>query len=384
MQHLDEGTIHSWLDGALSADEAARAEAHVAECPECAAVVAEARGFVAASSRILTALDNAPRGVMPVAAPGKRVNPLVWRVAATVLVVAAGTLVVVQNRGSNESLRAISENQAITSQQAASDTDLDQAVQSAGAAQTAPVDAADGAPPRATASKASPSKASPSRAPTIAVEKEAAGNTRRGITTGDNKALAEGVSVPAQTSIAADYAAPQTPAAPPAAPSRAAGVGARDLAAEPERLKVVGNPRQIGAKVTLYEVAPGDTVTFTEPMPVVLHSVVVTGAAAGARMAPQATAKSVAPPARARADAVTAAAPESRRTGEVAAAAPAVSAPALAAQREMANTLHTIRWIDSATGNTLTLTGRIPEARLQEIRIRIERERAAAAAKKNP
>jgi hypothetical protein len=48
----------------------------------------------------------------------------------------------------------------------------------------------------------------------------------------------------------------------------------------------------------------------------------------------------------------------------------------------MANAVHTITWTDSATGSTLTLTGRMPEARLQEIRIRIERERAAA--KKNP
>src|ERR1700704_6527902 len=68
MQHPDEGTIHSWLDGALSADEAARVEAHVKDCPECAAAVAEARGFIAGASRILTALDNAPRGVIPGAA----------------------------------------------------------------------------------------------------------------------------------------------------------------------------------------------------------------------------------------------------------------------------------------------------------------------------
>ena len=99
MQHLDEGTIHSWLDGALSADEATRVEAHVKECPQCAAAVAEARGFIAGASRILTALDNAPRGVMPVAAPKKRFDPIVWRVAATLLVVATGTLVVFRNAG---------------------------------------------------------------------------------------------------------------------------------------------------------------------------------------------------------------------------------------------------------------------------------------------
>src|SRR2546423_9316019 len=99
MQHLDEGTIHSWLDGAVSADEAARAEAHVKECPQCAAAVAEARGFIAASSRILTALDNAPRGVIPTAAPAKRVDPMVWRIAATGLGVAAGTLGVFMKGG---------------------------------------------------------------------------------------------------------------------------------------------------------------------------------------------------------------------------------------------------------------------------------------------
>jgi anti-sigma factor RsiW len=80
MQHLDEGTIHAWLDGALTPDEAAQADAHVKDCPQCQAAVAEARGFIAASSRILTALDDAPRGVIPVAAPRRRVQPWIWRV----------------------------------------------------------------------------------------------------------------------------------------------------------------------------------------------------------------------------------------------------------------------------------------------------------------
>src|SRR5579862_5271807 len=65
MQHLDEGTIHAWIDGALSSDEASRVEAHVASCAECAAKVAEARGLVAASSRIVSALDATPGGVLP-------------------------------------------------------------------------------------------------------------------------------------------------------------------------------------------------------------------------------------------------------------------------------------------------------------------------------
>jgi len=65
MQHLDEGTIHAWLDGQLPRDEALEVEAHVAECRQCADAVAEARGLVAASSRILTALDIVPREVVP-------------------------------------------------------------------------------------------------------------------------------------------------------------------------------------------------------------------------------------------------------------------------------------------------------------------------------
>ena len=65
MQHLDEGTIHAWLDGQLPRDEAPQVETHVAECRQCADAVAEARGLIAASSRILTALDSVPREVVP-------------------------------------------------------------------------------------------------------------------------------------------------------------------------------------------------------------------------------------------------------------------------------------------------------------------------------
>ncbi len=65
MEHPDEGLVHAWLDDALSPADAAAMAAHVAECTECAAAVAEARGFIAASSRIVSALDDVPRGVLP-------------------------------------------------------------------------------------------------------------------------------------------------------------------------------------------------------------------------------------------------------------------------------------------------------------------------------
>jgi anti-sigma factor RsiW len=65
MQHLDEGTIHAWLDGQLPPDEARTVEEHVAACRPCADAVAEARGLIAASSRILMSLDSVPRDVVP-------------------------------------------------------------------------------------------------------------------------------------------------------------------------------------------------------------------------------------------------------------------------------------------------------------------------------
>ena len=65
MSHPDEGTIHAWLDGALPAAEAAAFEARLAADPTLQAAVAEARGLIAASSRILGALDAVPGNVVP-------------------------------------------------------------------------------------------------------------------------------------------------------------------------------------------------------------------------------------------------------------------------------------------------------------------------------
>ncbi len=46
-------------------DEARAVEEHVAACRPCADAVAEARGLIAASSRILMSLDSVPRDVVP-------------------------------------------------------------------------------------------------------------------------------------------------------------------------------------------------------------------------------------------------------------------------------------------------------------------------------
>ncbi len=121
MQHPDEGTIHAWLDGALAPADAKRVEEHVASCESCGPAVAEARGLIAAASRILTALDDVPAGVVPAREGGaggyngsgdqlaalraRRAaaerKPSRWArpgvvAAAAIVFVAAGTMLVVQ------------------------------------------------------------------------------------------------------------------------------------------------------------------------------------------------------------------------------------------------------------------------------------------------
>jgi hypothetical protein len=112
MRHLDEGTIHGWLDGALSPEEAARVEAHVANCIACAEAVAEARGLVAASSRILTALDDVAnvKGARGARGAGSRPFLVTWlvreRIAAVLaLIVVGGALAVMVSRDAPEALQ---------------------------------------------------------------------------------------------------------------------------------------------------------------------------------------------------------------------------------------------------------------------------------------
>jgi anti-sigma factor RsiW len=376
MQHLDEGTIHSWLDGALSADEAARVEAHVKECPQCAAAVAEARGFIAAASRILTALDNAPRGVTPMAAPKKRFDPIVWRVAATLLVVAAGTLVVVRNRGSNDQPMSAPADRISVSSPLGDDQPS--------AAEPVPVAAGIAGVPAAKAT----SKAATTIAGPIALSGKTSDQDSRSRirSAASNKVLEKRDITAGQTAAPSQVAQTGAPAASTlAAPSVVGGgLAALDGAREPELLKEVGHPRRLGAKVTLYEVAPGDTVTLTEAIPLDLSEVVVTGATT-VPLARQATGKAAAAPSKMRVDtAVTTSTADAQRAAGVPSPAPVASAPAPTSQMGMVNSLRTITWADQTTGHTLALTGRMSEARLQQIKIRIERERAAAAAKKKP
>lgn len=95
-RHPDEGTIHAYVERQLPLDEQARVEAHVSSCAECAASVAEARGLIAAASRIVGALDDVPAKVIP-ARPARRLPP--WLAAAAVMVLAVGVSSVVVRSG---------------------------------------------------------------------------------------------------------------------------------------------------------------------------------------------------------------------------------------------------------------------------------------------
>lgn len=113
--HPDEGTIHAWLDRQLDATSTATLEAHLQGCDECAERVAEARGLIAGTSRILVSLDDerVPSTPMlraepsepapaPAAAPSRwralRVTPRRAAIAATIIV-AAGLVLTHERTG---------------------------------------------------------------------------------------------------------------------------------------------------------------------------------------------------------------------------------------------------------------------------------------------
>lgn len=108
MKHPDEGMVHAWLDGALDDAEANELEAHVTSCTECAAMVAEARGLIAASSRIVSQLDGVPARVVPATpAPvdaAKRAPRAWWRssglAAAALLCITTATWIAVRKPAS--------------------------------------------------------------------------------------------------------------------------------------------------------------------------------------------------------------------------------------------------------------------------------------------
>jgi hypothetical protein len=376
MQHPDEGMIHSWLDGALSAEEAAGVESHVSGCASCAATVAEARGFIAASSRILTALDNVPRGVLPAVPAKRRDFRIAWRAAAAMLIVAGGSLVVMREGG--QDARVASREKSATSVASPTSMVLPTAAPSADAAE-------DGMKASAanTAAAPTPTRTTPPVVPQPREESPPPTDMSTRSDLGRGTQSSGGVS--GTTAVTAESIAPT---------ARRMAMSQAAPGSDASALKVVRIDRSFGSRRTVYEIAPSATVTLTEIDPTPLSAIVATGSGAAAASGTEERnanrAQRTAQPMRAEAakappppppsvlmDSRSAADSESR------AVAGTMSKTSVEGQAgaALSSPTNTIRWTEPKTGKTLTLSGNVSVERLQEIRKRIETERASSGEK---
>lgn len=371
MQHPDEGTIHSWLDGALSADEAANVESHVASCHACAAAVAEARGFIAASSRILTALDDVPRGVVPAVPQKKRDLRVFWRAAAAMLVVAGGSLVVMREGGLDTNVAKGVKDSAALTVAAPVKRENPEVAEGSGTSAAQQTATAISKPP-ASVPRAGEAKA------TLADERDLSARTERRQLPAAVGSIASGVASGVESGrVTADAAAP------PSATAQIANAAPVETEAA---LKILKVERGVGLRRTVYEIAPSQTVTLTESEPVLTATTAASGVettrivlrgnnrAAPARV--QATPAAPPPPAMT----------DSRTATDSGLVSRESAVAKTAAERPVTGTsfavrANTISWTEARTGKTLTLSGNLPVERLQEIRQRIDRERAAAGTK---
>jgi len=75
MSHVDEGTLHAYLDGELSPPERAALEVHLAQCAPCSARLAEERSLIERASAVLGAARPSERPAPPLtelASPRRR------------------------------------------------------------------------------------------------------------------------------------------------------------------------------------------------------------------------------------------------------------------------------------------------------------------------
>ena len=231
MPRPDEGLIHAWLDGELSPEEAARVERLVETDADWGAAAAEARGLVAASSRILRALDAVPGGVMPAgsqAAPRARLGFSVrpWMKVAAGLVLVVGTAVVVMP----PSTRLEDSRATVAADAAPVAAPVAEPVAEPIAAAPAPASVP---PPAAN----SPARAAPSisPAPQLKLENRA------------SKVAAQGASIAQSPSVAAAEASGA--AAPTTRDAEVARVAesTRNLSVDAERARAAENTRAIAA-----------------------------------------------------------------------------------------------------------------------------------------
>jgi len=93
MPHVDEGTLHAYLDGELAPVERERVDTHLKGCPACQARLAEERAIIERASRLL-GIASPPERAMPPLTQLRR-PPLTWRLRrplawAATLILAVG------------------------------------------------------------------------------------------------------------------------------------------------------------------------------------------------------------------------------------------------------------------------------------------------------
>lgn len=80
MSHVDEGTLHAYLDGELPSSERAAVEAHLAQCTACRAALTEARALVERASALLGSARPVERPAPPFEQIRRAPKRAPWRV----------------------------------------------------------------------------------------------------------------------------------------------------------------------------------------------------------------------------------------------------------------------------------------------------------------
>lgn len=93
MSHVDEGTLHAYLDGELAPVERERVDTHLKGCPACQARLTEERALIERASRLL-GMATPPERAMPPLSQLRR-PPVIWRLRrplawAATLILAVG------------------------------------------------------------------------------------------------------------------------------------------------------------------------------------------------------------------------------------------------------------------------------------------------------
>src|SRR6267378_1436927 len=84
MSHVDEGTLHSYLDGELSPDERAAVDSHLAQCATCRASLAEERALLERANAVLGAARPLERPAPPFEQLRRESNRSPWRVRRSI------------------------------------------------------------------------------------------------------------------------------------------------------------------------------------------------------------------------------------------------------------------------------------------------------------